>query len=71
MGDLMGGGTVIGCGFRVARELRLRFARLADDGWGRCAGCGEWVMASAITTGGGHAVGGAPPDHCGPVEVRT
>ena len=31
MGDLMGAATTIGLGFRVSREIRLRYARLAED----------------------------------------
>ena len=30
MGDLMGAATMIGRGFRVSRELRLRYARIEE-----------------------------------------
>ena len=36
----------------------------------RCE-CGDVVPVDEITSAGGHDVGGAPPDHCGPVTVTA
>lgn len=35
-----------------------------------CDSCGKHIPHDEITDGGGHDVGGAPPDHCGPVLLR-
>jgi hypothetical protein len=36
-----------------------------------CTGCGQALEDREVTAGGGHVVGGSPPDHCGPAIRLT